>query len=311
VLVDLTTMARTDRMGSSRRIDGHAVAAVLPVIALLPAWSASVAAFWWVTDRVVDVPYPLFAGAWLLLGVLLFWQPAQRLVLQRIIGARSPTRDERQRLHGAWSVVAQRNHIPQSRFVLAIIDSDDLNAFATGGHLMVVSRWAVDNLTEDELTGVLAHELSHHLGMHTVALTVNQWLTIPIVLFARVGYQLQNIAQAAGDTLERRSPAAAVVGRTLAGMLTIVSWVFLSAITVAQWIGNSVGKGAEFAADTRAVEMGFGKQLLRSLRRVVDSGGGERPVHWRDQLVTAHPPARTRIARIEAQLRRQARDTQR
>jgi len=59
------------------------------------------------------------------------------------------------------------------------------------------------------------------------------------------------------------------------------------------------------------VEMGFGKQLLRSLRRVVDSGGGERPVHWRDQLVTAHPPARTRIARIEAQLRRQARDTQR
>ena len=65
------------------------------------------------------------------------------------------------------------------------------------------------------------------------------------------------------------------------------------------------------AADTRAVEMGFGKPLLRSLRRVIDAGGGERPAHWRDRLVTAHPPARTRVARIEAQLRRQARGTQR
>ena len=304
-------MARTDRMGSTRRIDGHAVAAVLPVIALLPAWAASVAAFWWVVQLVVDVPYALFAAGWFVLGALLFWQPVQRLFLQRVIGARGPTREERLRLHGAWSVVAQQNHIPPSRFVLAIIDSDELNAFATGGHLMVVSRWAVDNLSEDELTGVLAHELSHHLGMHTVALTVNQWLTIPIVLFARLGYFVQNVAQAAGDTLERRSPLAAVIGRTAAGLLTIVAWVFLSAITVAQWIGNSVGKGAEFAADTRAVEMGFGKPLLRSLRRVIDAGGGERPAHWRDRLITAHPPARTRVARIEAQLRRQARGTQR
>ena len=304
-------MPRADRMGSNRKIDGHAVAALLPVLALLPAWAASVAVFWWVTVRFVWVPYWLFAGVWLLLGVMLFWQPAQRLLLQRLIGARTPTRTEHQCLQRAWAVVAQQNHIPPARFVLAIIDSEELNAFATGGHLMIVSSWAVENLTDDELTGVLAHELSHHLGMHTVALTVNQWLVIPIVLFARLGYLVQNVAQAAGDTLERRSPVAGIIGRTAAGLLTIVAWVFLSAITVAQWIGNSVGKGAEFAADTRAVEMGFGKPLLRALRRVVEAGDGERPAHWRDRLVTAHPPARTRVARIEAQLRRQARGTQR
>ena len=304
-------MPRADRMGSNRKIDGHAVAALLPVLALLPAWAVSVAAFWWVVVLFVWVPYWLFALVWLSLGVLLFWQPAQRLLLQRLIGARTPTRNEDDRLQRAWSVVAQRNLIPPSRFVLAIVDSDDLNAFATGGHLMIVSSWAVENLTGDELTGVLAHELSHHLGMHTVALTVSQWLTVPIVLFARIGYLLQNIAEAAGDAIERRSAGAALVGRTVAGLLTIVSWLFLSTITVAQYIGNSVGKGAEFAADTRAVEMGFGKPLMRSLRRVVESGSGERPTNWRDRLVSAHPPARTRIARIEAQLRRQARETQR
>ena len=304
-------MPRTDRMGPNRRVDGHAVAAVLPVIALLPAWAASVAFFWWATGPVHDIPFWLFATVWFLLGAVLFWQPVQRVFLQRLIGARTPTRDERDRLHDAWSTVAQRNHIPPSRFVLAVVDSQDLNAFATGGHLVVVSTWAIDNLTGDELTGVLAHELSHHLGMHTLALTVSQWLTVPIVLLARIGYFLQNVAQAAGDAIERRSAGAALVGRTLAGLLTIVSWLFLATITVAQSIGNVVGKGAEFAADARAVEMGFGKQLMRSLRRVVDAGAGERPSNWRDRLVSAHPPARTRVARIDAHLRRMARDNRR
>jgi len=308
---------RTDRMVSSRRIDGHAVAAFLPVVALLPAWAASVWALWWVVSRFAAVPWWLFAGCWLLLGGVLFWQPAQRVLLQRLIGARSPTAQERARLQGAWSVVAQRNHVKPSRYVLAVVDSDDLNAFATGGHLMVVSRWAVENLPEEELTGVLAHEFSHHLGMHTVALTVSQWLTVPIILLARTGFALQNVAEAAGDTIERRaargsrSNAAAVAGRTLAGLLTIVSWLFLATVTFAQYVGNAVGKGAEFAADQRAVEMGFGKPLMRSLRRVAESGLGERPTNWRDRLVTAHPPARTRIARIDAQLRRMARDNRR
>lgn len=304
-------MPRAGRTESTRRLDGHAVAAVLPVLALLPAWALSVAAFWWVTSLFTDVPYWLFAAVWFLLGAVLFWQPVQRVFLQRLIGARSPTREERARLHGAWSTVAQRNHIPVSRFVLSVVDSGDLNAFATGGHLVVVSTWAVDNLPEDELTGVLAHELAHHLGMHTFALTVSQWLTVPIVLLARIGFHMQNIAQAAGDAIERRSSGAAVVGRTLAGLLTIVSWLFLATITVAQYIGNFVGKGAEFAADARAVEMGFGKPLMRSLRRMVESGGGERPSNWRDRLVSAHPPARTRVARIDAHLRRMARDNRR
>ncbi|MFM2046033.1 MAG: hypothetical protein RL383_110 [Actinomycetota bacterium] len=295
-------------MGSTRRVDGHAVAAFLPVAALLPAWAAAVWAVWWAVSRFVTVNYFVFAGAWLLTGAVLFWQPAQRLLLQRLIGARSPQPSERARLEGAWSVVAQRNHVRPSRYVLAVADSGDLNAFATGGHLMVVSSWAVENLPEEELTGVLAHEFSHHLGMHTIALTVSQWLTVPIVLLARVGYSLQNVAEAAGDTIRARSNGAAVAGQTVAGVLTIASWLFLATITFAQYLGNAVGKGAEFAADQRAVEMGFGKPLMRSLRRVSEAGLGERPTNWRDRLVSAHPPARTRIARIDAQLRRMARE---
>ncbi len=304
-------MPRTDRLSRQRRLDGYAVAAVIPVLALVPAWLVSVAAFWWVVQLFVNMDFWLFAVAWMASGVVFFLRPTQKLVLTRLLGARTPTRQELDALHRAWHVVAQANHIPANRFVFAVVDSDDLNAFASGGHLVVVSSWAIANLSREDLSGVLAHELSHHLGMHTVALTAGQWLSIPIVLLARIGFFVQNIAHAATDTFARRSAGASFVGRAVAGALTVVSWLFLSMITVSQVIGNATGKGAEFKADETVVLMGFGRELRNALRIVIASGNGERATHWRDRLVTAHPPARTRVARIDAQLRKASRDNRR
>ena len=145
------------------------------------------------------------------------------------------------------------------------------------------------------------------LGMHTIALTVGQWLTIPIVLLAKIGFLLQNVAHAATDVFITRSSFGSLLGKTLTGFITIISWLFLSMITVSQYIGNAVGKGAEFKADETVVAMGFGRQLLNALRIVVERGQGERSSQWKDRLITAHPPARTRIARIDAQLRQMPR----
>jgi Zn-dependent protease with chaperone function len=304
-------MPRSDRLQRQRRIDGYAIAAIAPVVALIPAWLVAVAAFWWVTQLFINVSFVVFAGVWFLLGGVLFLRPVQRLVLMRLLGARTPTRQENDSLQRAWHVVAQANHIPPGRFVLSVADSEDLNAFASGGHLVVVSSWAIANLSREDLSGVLAHELSHHLGMHTIALTVGQWLTIPIVLLARIGFYVQNIAHAATDTFTRGSSGASLVGRTIAGALTIVSWIFLSMISISQVIGNATGKGAEFKADETVVNMGFGRELRNALRIVIAAGHGERATHWRDRLVTAHPPARTRVARIEAQLRKNPRSNPR
>ena len=304
-------MARTDRLQRQRKIDGYAVAAIAPVLALLPAWFIAVAAFWWVASQFFYVPFAVFAALWLLCGGSLFIRPVQRIALQRLLGARTPTRTERDTLQRSWHIVAQANHIPPGKFVLAVSDSEDLNAFASGGHLVVVSSWAINNLSHDELCGVLAHELSHHLGMHTIALTIGQWLTIPIVLLAKIGFLLQNVAHAATDVFATRSSLGSLIGKTFTGFITIISWLFLSVITVSQYIGNAIGKGAEFKADETAVAMGFGRQLLNALRIVVDSGQGERSAQWTDRLITAHPPARTRIARIDAQLRQMPRGNQR
>jgi Zn-dependent protease with chaperone function len=147
---------------------------------------------------------------------------------------------------------------------------------------------------------VLAHELSHHLGFHTVALSLSQWFSVPVQVLARIGFFLQNVASAATSSFASHSAALTVIGRIVSALLTAVSWVFLAGLIVANAVGNVAGKGSEFQADARAVQLGFGRELSSALRRVVSMGGGNRPLGWRERLGATHPPARTRIAKIEA-----------
>ena len=68
-----------------------------------------------------------------------------------------------------WRAIALANELPPDRYILRVLPSDELNAYVCGGHLVVVTTFALAELPRRELAGVLAHELSHHLGMHTVA----------------------------------------------------------------------------------------------------------------------------------------------
>lgn len=286
-----------------REVERAAIAALAPVITLVPVWLLATVVFWLPLRVVWGLPLWLFAIGYLAAGVLLFTRPIQRLVLTRLLGARRPTPEEAARLEPAWREVAQANHLPPGRFLLAVLDEDELNAFASGGHLVVVTSFATEALSHDELCGVLAHELSHHLGSHTVALTVGQWLSLPIVVLAQVGFFLQNVARAATDAFGRDSASLTALGRMVGAVLTAASWVFLAGLVVARSVGNVVGRGAEYQADGRAVEMGFGRELARALRRTLSHGQSDRPTGWRERLRATHPPARTRVARIEARLR--------
>jgi Zn-dependent protease with chaperone function len=199
--------------------------------------------------------------------------------------------------------VLQANRLPARRFVIAVLPIDELNAFACGGHLVVVTSYAIDTLPRDELSGVLAHELSHHLGSHTVALTIGHWLSIPVFALARIGFFLQNVATAATRTFARRSSSLTVLGQLASTLLMAISWIFLSGLLLSNAIANVVGRNAELQADRRAVTMGFGRPLASALRRVINERRSERPTSLRERLAATHPPARTRVVLIEALLR--------
>jgi Zn-dependent protease with chaperone function len=170
-----------------------------------------------------------------------------------------------------------------------------------------VTSFAVAELPQRELAGVLAHELSHHLGMHTVGLTIAHWLSLPVVLFARVGFLLQNVATAATGAFASQSAGWTMLGQLVAGLLNVLSLPFVAALYGADAFGNMIGHRSELQADRRVVRMGFGPNLAQALRRVISLGGGRRPIGWRARLAASHPPARTRVARIDAMLRHPAR----
>jgi Zn-dependent protease with chaperone function len=284
-------------------VESSAVTALASVLAVVPVWLLATVVFWLPFHAIWHVPFALFALGYVAAVVLLFLRPVQVYVLAPLMGARRPTHDEERVLAPAWRPVVQFNDLPLHRYVLAVLPSNELNAFACGGHLVVVTTYAMEELPRDELSGVLAHELSHHLGFHTVGLTLSQWLSIPVLLLARIGFFLQNVASAATTSFVQHSSAMTALGRLIAALLTAVSWVFLSGLLLSNALSNAVGRNAEFQADRRVVNMGFGRPLALALRRVLAEFGTDRPVGWRQRLAMSHPPPRTRVARIEAQLR--------
>ncbi len=278
---------------------------------MIPFTLLALAAFWFPFSLVVPGPgwvgaYWAFLAAFAVIGTLMFVRPFQVWVLTPILGARRPTAAEASVIGPLWVEIAEANGLPASRYVVRVVDSDEVNAFACGGHLVVVTTFAVTELRPDQLRGVLAHELSHHLGLHTVAITIGHWLSVPVVLLARIGFYLENVANAAAGSFGQRSTLIAAAGTVAAALFSGLAWVFTAAIRASDAITNMVGHSSEYEADQLAVRMGFGTELAGALRYVLAQGHGARPIGWRARLAASHPPARTRVARIEALMRHPA-----
>ena len=244
------------------------------------------------------------SSAFAALGIVLFSRPVQRVVFARMLGARNPTRAEINVLQPAWNEVAEANRMQPSRFVLAVVEGDDVNAFACGGHLLVVSSFAVEHLSHDELCGVLAHELSHHLGGHTIALTIAQWMSLPVLFLARVGFALRDLSIGITNAVAYRWPLVRLVGSMVWLVLTMASLVMLLGPNLSRVLSNIVGRPAEFLADRRAFRMGFGNELMSALQRMV---GTEERRGIGAAILTSHPPALDRVIRLDSMIRRDAR----
>jgi Zn-dependent protease with chaperone function len=270
---------------------------------MLPFSLLALAVIWWPIGWLTGLGYAWFVGGFLLLGSAMFVRPIQVVVLTPLLGARPATAAEAAVIEPLWAQIAQANDLPRDRFVVRVLPSDELNAFACGGHLVVVTTFAVEQLSPGQLRGVLAHELSHHLGLHTVAITLGHWLSAPVVLLARIGVFLENVAHAAAGSFGNGTPIVATIGNVAAIVFNALSWIFTAALRGGDAIANLVGHSSEFEADRRAVRMGFGRELASALRQVLASGSGGRPIGWRERLGASHPPARTRVARIDALMR--------
>lgn len=105
----------------------------------------------------------------------------------RAMGAREVTAAEEPRLHTIIERICATANMPVPR--IAIANSDLPNAFATGRNskraVVCVTTGLMQRLDTDELTGVLAHELSHIAHRDVAVMTMASFLGVAAGMLTR------------------------------------------------------------------------------------------------------------------------------
>ena len=156
-----------------------------------------------------------------------------------------------------------------------VIDSDQVNAFATPGGFIYFYTGILQMMdSEAELAAVMAHEISHVVGRHSVK-------SLQAAYGGIIALEL-----ALGDEAEKA--AGQIAGTALGVALT------------------GYGRGHELEADDFGVyymeKAGYNPNAAKVMftRLAELSGGGDRSFF--ENLVASHPETKERIAKIDAQI---------
>ncbi len=210
----------------------------------------------------------IMAIAWLLSGPLVFNRSVEAAIAQRLLGMRQPTPEEAARLWTVWEEVTRRAGVGQGTYVLWVQERAELNATAAAGHIVAVTRHAMDRLPNSQLAAILAHELGHHVGGHTWAAMLADWYALPARTVGRW------IFVGLTGLLKSRNVAGVACG----GCLSLVilqflyvltfeesMWWLVLPITAAPLLIAWLHRRAEHRADDYAAGLGFGIQLMSVL----------------------------------------------
>jgi heat shock protein HtpX len=212
-------------------------------------------------------------------------------------------------IYGSVQEIAQRLHITMPE--VWVYESPDPNAFATGpsknNSMVAVSTGLLQNLKEDEVKAVLAHEMGHVYNGDMFTTTVLSGLMNTFVYYIS-NFLAQIVGQPSGDREEGN------VGNPI---LAFVVYIFLQVILsfLAMLVVSWHSRRREFGADAFAAKV-YGKgamiSALESINRWVNRAQPE--YGTQDPLATfkisgktsgfmhlfaTHPPMEERIAALQ------------
>ncbi len=193
---------------------------------------------------------------------------------------------------------------------VAIYDSPDLNAFATGARrnasLVAVSAGLLQGMSRDEVEGVLAHEVSHVANGDMVTMTLLQGVLNTFVLFfSRIIGSIVDSALSGGR--QQRGPGIGYWVATIVAELVLA----LLATIIVMWFS----RWREFRADAGGANLAGNHKMIAALERLHRSQVGSQlpeSLHAfgiRDGsgsllagLFRSHPPLGDRIDRLKGLL---------
>ncbi|MBS1664117.1 MAG: M48 family metalloprotease [Bacteroidetes bacterium] len=248
---------------------------------------------------------------------------------------RKPTVSEERRLGAAFEEVRRRADGRQSacgvqrgtgysrNFKLRIDETEGWNAFATGTRTIVVSKRLLAGMTEEELKGVLAHELGHLSSGDTVIgaayVTAGVLPRVAGYLFRLVmaiflsGFgSRQRVRTNRGVVVVRRGNllaglfwfvvllAVVAYFHLMNGLVALVLFVLLFSLlhVIMRPLTLLMARLAEYRQDAFAHELGFGPGLRQALERLADQD--EQTVSFYFIVFhSTHPVIYNRMRRLE------------
>ena len=140
------------------------------------------------------------------------------------MGARAVERDEYPDLHRLVDRLSQQADLPKP--TVAVADTSVPNAFATGrspsNATVAVTSSLLETLTEDELEGVLAHELAHVKNRDVMVMTIASFLSTIAFFIVRWGWLL------GGDN---RQGAPVIVAIVASLLVWVISFLLIRALS--------------------------------------------------------------------------------
>lgn len=216
----------------------------------------------------------------------------------------NPAAREEKLLEYRVEEIAIASGLPKPK--LYIQDSRDINAFVAGlkpeETVMVVTRGALEQLSQEELEGVIGHEMGHVLNRDMRLATIVVGVVGAMAMLAEIGLR----AAFYGGGRDRKGHPAllilALVGIILAPILSRMCYLFLS-------------RQREYMADATGARLtrnpgGLAAALKKIKGDVPDDPRGSKTVAglyisnpWkrakRVSMWSTHPPLDERIARLE------------
>jgi len=248
----------------------------------------------------------VIAVAFACVGNLFSYWFSDKIVLA-MYRAQEVSESQAPRLHRIVERLAQRAGIPKPK--VCVVPSQSPNAFATGRNprhaVVAVTEGAMRLLNEEELEGVLGHELAHVQGRDILIGTIAAVMAGAIMVMASIA-RFGMLLGGFGGRGNRRG------GNPLA-MLAVMIFAPIAAMLIQMAISRSReyradAKGARFSGNPEGLASALERLQSASRRVPLDAGAASahlfivNPLSGRDlmSLFSTHPPIEERIRRLRA-----------
>ncbi|MCK4946648.1 MAG: M48 family metallopeptidase [Alphaproteobacteria bacterium] len=190
-------------------------------------------------------------------------------MMRAISGALPVTRKQMPHIYNMLENLCISRGISMPRF--EIIDSPALNAFASGisdkTYTIVLTRGLIDRLSDDELEGVIAHELTHIINRDVRLLVISVIFVGIIGFFAEIIFR-SLIYGRRPNSYSRRRRSNSESGGALGTML-IALVIFAIGYFFAILIRFAISRKREYLADAGSVELTKNPDaMMRALLRI-------------------------------------------